>query len=217
MSWITLQVISTLLASVNSIVDKHLVRDHEPSPMIYLASFAVVGLPVTTVGVWLIPWPGLKAVLTGTLSGLLFATAVLIYYRAMNLGEVLRLLPLLRLGSIFKLILLAAFLNDRLTLIQYAAFGFMLFGAMALAQKSGQSQRKLRWHQGDGVSLMVIAALLLAVGSVLDSQLILSHSPWTLAVWSKTVPGQIDLVKLSHRFFVQVKNHVSSFPHSRHW
>src|SRR5690606_12964413 len=97
MSWITFQLGSLLLASINSILDKRLMRDQASSPVIQLASFAIIGLPVAMIGIWTIPWTGTKPVVMGLTSGLIFSLAVVLYYSALNLDDVSRLVPILRL------------------------------------------------------------------------------------------------------------------------
>lgn len=189
MSWVTLQILSMILASGNSILDKHLVSKHEPSPLIYLGSFAVVGLPITTVGLWLIPWPGALTAITGMLSGLIFSVAVLGYYWALNFGDVSRLVPILRLSSIFKLVLLAIFLKDRLLIPQYVAFALMFIGAVALAHKPKALGHQRFLEANSAVLMMMIVAFLLAISATLGGQIVLSHSPWVLMAWSSA--GQI--------------------------
>jgi len=187
MSWMTLQLTSMLLLSANSIVDKRLVRDHALSPVVYLASFAAVGLVVFIIGVWNVPWMGLKAVGLGLMSGVLLSGAVILYYQAMSLEDVSRIIPMLRLSEVLKLILLAVLLDDQLSWLQYAASVFMLVGASTLVRKTGQKQTAFRskWTLNRGLALIGFVAVLLAFSGVIDSHLNLEYSPWVLLVWSQ--------------------------------
>lgn len=184
MSWVPIQIFSMLLMSANSILDKRMVRDHEPNPVMYLASFALVGIPTLALGIWLTPWPGFEVAAVGLLSGLIFTAVVLLYYKAISLEEVSRLVPVLKLSAVLKLALLAVFLNDQLSYIQYFAFAFMMLGVAVLGWKADDAQASGRFRISRGMLLMSLVALLQAVGGLLRSHLILEYSPWVLAVWS---------------------------------
>lgn len=186
MSWLTLQIGSLLLNSANSVLDKRLVRDHEPNPVMYLASFAVVGIPIAVIGLVVVPWPGCKAAGIGLLNGLIFTAIVLLYYRAMGLEDVSRLIPVLRLSSMMSLVFLALFQNDQLSVAHYLAAGLMTAGAIALSWKQSKAGARTRCYISHGIILMSLVALLSAVSSVLDSFLNLTYSPLVLLVWSKT-------------------------------
>jgi transporter family protein len=184
MPWITLQIASLLLNSVNSVLDRKLVRDHESHPIVYLLSFSAVGFPVAIAGLFLLPWPGVTAAGMGLLAGSVFAAMVLLYYKALSLDEVSRLAPVLRLSSVLSLTLLAIFLNDRLSAIQYIASGLMMLGAVALSQTTTQENDEKGFRFSRGVLLMGIVAVLSAIHSVLSAQVSLTYSPWVLLTWS---------------------------------
>lgn len=178
MSWVIYQILATTLLSFNSILDKHLVRDHEPNPFIYLSSFALVGLPVACVGIWFVSWEPAGASL---LAGLLYTLIICGYYYALRLDEASRLIPILRLSGILKLILLALFLQDTLVWQLYLAFGIMLLGSLALAWRK---QTTTQQSVSRGVIVMACVAGLLALNSTLNSAVVLRHSPWAYLVWS---------------------------------
>lgn len=185
MSWLTLQVAALLLSSASSVLDKHLVHEHEPSPVVYLASFAIVGFPVAAIGLWLTPWRSIHVAGIGLLTGLIFSVIVVLYYRAMRLEDVSRLIPILRLSDVLKLMMLAVFLNDRLALSQYVAAALMIVGAICLAWKRDRSGGK-GLHFSQGMALMFGVACLQAFDGVLESHIDLTYSPWELVVLANT-------------------------------
>lgn len=185
MTWFTFQIGSMLLSSANSILDKRLVREHEPNPVMYLASFAVIGFPAAIIGLLVAPWPGYGAAGIGLLDGLLFTAIVLLYYRAMGLEDVSRLIPVLRLSNLLSLILLALCLGDQLSGNHYVAAGLMTVGSLALCWQSCGSEGKARFHISQGMVLMAFVALLSAISNVLASRLNLNYSPLVLLTWSK--------------------------------
>lgn len=186
MSWLTLQIGSLLLNSANSVLDKRLVRDHEPNPVMYLASFAMVGVPVVVVGLVVVPWPSYGAAGIGLLNGLIFTVMVLLYYRAMGLEDVSRLDPVLRLSNLLSLTFLALFRNDQLSLAHYLAAGLMTAGTIVFSWKRSEKRGRTILYASRGIALMSLVALLSAVSGVLDAHLNLTYSPLVLLVWTKT-------------------------------
>ncbi|GAB4150049.1 MAG: hypothetical protein Fur0021_12030 [Candidatus Promineifilaceae bacterium] len=184
MSWLAFQIAATVLLSVNSIMDKRLVRDHAQNPALYLASFAVVGLPATLIGCWLVPWRGVKVVSIGLAAGLTYAGAIWLYYRAMNLAEVSRLASVLRMSTVFKLILVSVFLDDHLTLRLYSALVFMMMGTFAISWTKNGPTSASAATQRRGIWLMMLAAFLLAISGTLSSYIVLSYLPWDNMVWT---------------------------------
>lgn len=184
MLWLVFHIAATVLLSVNSIMDKRLVRDHAQNPALYLASFAVVGLPAALIGCWLVPWRGLKVAVIGVAGGLIYAGAIWFYYRAMNLAEVSRLTSVLRLSTVFKLCLVSVFLDDRLTLRQYSALAFMMMGALALSwTRNGQISAPSN-QQRQGILFMILVAFLVAINGTLSGYVALNYSPWEVTVWT---------------------------------
>ena len=183
MSWVTLQLFSLILNSANSVLDKRLVRDHEANPVMYLASFALVGLPVVLIGLFIVPWSGYKAAGAGLLTGLIFTGIVLLYYKAMSLDDVSQLVPILRLSSLLNLLFLAIFLDDTLSTPQYVAAGCMLMGTLALSWR--KKKEGSRHRIGKGMVLMAIVAFLSAINGLLNSHLNLAYTPLVLLVWSQ--------------------------------
>ncbi len=217
MSWLTLQIGSLLLNSANSILDKRLVRDHEPNPIMYLASFAVVGMPVVTVGLVVVPWPGYEAAGIGLFNGLIFTVMVLLYYQAMGLEDVSRLVPILRLSSLLSLIFLALFRNDQLSMAHYLAAGLMTAGTIALSWKRPETRGRVRLYVSRGIALMSFVALLSAVSSVLDAHLNLTYSPLVLLVWTKAgnVLGMVVVLLIRQQREVFRRSLATSSPRFR--
>lgn len=184
MSWLGFQIAATVLLSVNSVMDKRLVQNHAQNPVLYLASFAVVGLPAALIGCWLVPWRGIAVMGMGLAAGMMYAGAIWFYYRAMNLTEVSRLASVLRLSTVFKLLLVSVFLNDSLTLRQYSALGFMMMGTLALSWTKNRQTSAPTVLQRQGVLLMILVAFLLAISGTLSGHIVLTYLPWDNMVWT---------------------------------
>lgn len=183
MSWVVLQISSVFLNSLCNILDKRLVNEEKTS-VLYLASYACVSLPIAVWGVRTIPHPSIEAIATGIISGLIFTMMVFIYYKAMQMEEVSRLIPVLRLGDCLNLLFFAVFLNDRLSFTQYIAAGLMVTGGFAIAWKKSEEGNG-SFYISRGVVWMFVVAFLSAVQALLYGHLVLDYSPMVLVVWSK--------------------------------
>lgn len=183
MHWLVIQLGATTLAAMNAILDKHLAGHKRIHPCFYLLTFALVGLPMALVGViGLVPlpaWNDLALALTG---GFCFALAVALYYRTVGLGEISRLIPLLRLSSLFILLLSALFFGERLHLSQYLAFTVMLAGSGLLAVKFEEK----RFSLSGGALAMLVVSVLIAVSSTLVAQIYQHYALLTAFVAEQT-------------------------------
>jgi drug/metabolite transporter (DMT)-like permease len=185
MHWLVIQLGTTTLAALNSIIDKYLAGDKQVHPSLYLASFGIVSLPSALLGVTgIIPWPVFSDLGLSFLSGICFSLAVILYYRTVALDgtEISRLTPLLRLSPVFVLLLSTLIFGERLYLRQYFAFIAMLAGSSLLAIKVEQGQFCVR----QGILPMLVVSILLAVNSTLTAQLYHRYSLLTAFVAKQT-------------------------------
>lgn len=177
MNWLFVQLGTTFLAACNGILDKRLASHQEVRPVLYVTAFGLVGLPIAVLGgIGLVPWPTQPDLVLALAGGLCFAVAVVLYYRAVALEEISRLVPLFRLSSLLVLLFSTLFFGERLRLAQYMAFAVMLVGSILLILKPGEGSPSL--SRGAGLMLVVVA--LLATNSTLIAQLYY-HYPLTTA------------------------------------
>jgi transporter family protein len=154
--------------ALNGILDKKLSGRLETHPLLYVGAFGVVALPVAFLGViGLVPRPALSDLMLALVGGTCFALAVALYYRAVALDEISRLVPLFRLSSLMVLLFSALLFGERLRQTEYMAFAVMLAGSILLALKLDQGRPSL----SRGAGLMAIVATLLAINSTLIAQL----------------------------------------------
>lgn len=168
MHWLFIQLGATSLTAFNSILDKRLVERQGVHPLLCMSTFGFVGLPVAALGITgLVSWPALPDLALALAGGLCFVLAVILYYQAVALDEISRLVPLLRLSSLMVLLLSAFLFGERLRPAQYIAFAAMLLGSLLLIIKLGERGFTL----SRGAGLMLTAAVLLAIRSTLVAEL----------------------------------------------
>jgi len=179
MHWTALILLSTFIAAGASVLDKRLMDGRAVHPFAAAASFGIVGLPVSTVGLMLLPptpWP---EALLGLSAGGLFILAAWLYYDAVACEEISRLVPLFRLTALQTLLLEALFLGETLTERQLAAFGVMLAGGLLLVLKP-----RAGGFTFSRVALRVLpVTTLLALNGVLTAHIYRTTSLWAGVVW----------------------------------
>lgn len=181
MNWEILQFVSVMLNSANNIVDKRFSKTTNAPIICYLASFAVVAFPITLFGSMVVPIINMQLFISSIISGSLFLIAVAFYYQAMTLEEASRVVPILQMSQVIKLIFYALFLGERLEYDNYIAFGLMMVGTFLLGSQDTDDRK---FQVSHGVMYMALAAIFLALSSVLSVEVILKTNFWYLLVWS---------------------------------
>src|SRR5438552_3668444 len=115
MVWIMLVLLGTLLLAVSSIVDKKVLNSQIIHPFKCVASFGIVGIPVSLVGLVILPAPMWLLALLGIGAGLIFIPATWLYYVSIAHEEVSRIVLILRLTSPQVLLLSVLFFGEILT------------------------------------------------------------------------------------------------------
>lgn len=185
MNWLIYQVVAALIGAGNTILDKKLATRPNTPPLLHAISFGLVGLPVALIGlVWLPPLPW-TAALVGLIAGVIFVVAARLYYGAMAQVEASQVTLLMRLTSVQTLLLSAIFLGERLTPVQYGAFGVMLVGSLLLTTRPGQVGLRL----DKSIGLIMLATCLLALQNVLLVPIYREYSLWAGVVWENA--GQV--------------------------
>ena len=137
LSWILITILAQFLYSIVSIVDKYLVSNTILKPIaytFYVGIFQVLFLALIPITGF--TFPESKYLIVGILNGSLFILALLVFYRAVWLSEVSRIIPIIG-GAIpiFTFFLAYAFLNEKLSFWQFIAFLFFVLGGVLMSSK----------------------------------------------------------------------------------
>ncbi len=179
MAWLSLVLIGTFLTAGSSIVDKKVMNGRIIQPFACAVSFGIVGLPVTILGLILLPTPTWPQALLGLLAGVIFIPAAWLYYDTLTREDVSRVVPILRLTSLQTLVLGVLFLGEILTRRQWIAFFLLLFSGVLLSFKLGKSGISWSWS----LLRMLPATTLLAMSGILLASVYRSTSVWVGITW----------------------------------
>lgn len=180
MGWISLVLVGTLFSAGSNIVDKKLLNGQTTHPIDCAASFGIVGLPVTIVGLLFLPLPSRSQVFQGIIAGAIFIPAAWLYYDVLAHKDVSRVVPLLRLSSLQTLLFGIFFLGEMLTERQWIAFFFLLISSMVLSINKSEKGGIIL---GTWLLQLLSATFLLAVNSILMAGIYRATSIWIATTW----------------------------------
>ncbi len=132
MNWIFLTLLAASLETVSNILDRYIIKNdlrHTDTLLIlwgYFAAFLFI-VPAFLMGTFSFSVP---AAVAGLLSALLYLIAMHYYYKAMNSGEVSRIVPILSVNPVVVLILATIFLGETHEPVKYLGIGLIMLGVL---------------------------------------------------------------------------------------
>ena len=158
--WIFVALAAHLLTAIVSILDKHFVSKTPLKPVAYAfysSVFQVLYLVLIPFGIGL---PDAWYLALGIMAGILFTLTLIVMYKAMQLGEASRIVPVIGASTpVFTFFLAYAFLGERLSAGQIMAFVFFIAGGLLLSSKISHEKIILV----KGLRLAILAGFMFAV------------------------------------------------------
>jgi transporter family protein len=132
MNWIFLTLLAASLETVSNILDRYILKNdlkHTDTLLILWGYFAAIMFvaPAFLVGTFSFD---AGAITVGLISGLFYLVAMHYYYKAMNSGEVSRVVPILSVNPVIVLILATIFLGETHEPIKYLGIGLIMLGVL---------------------------------------------------------------------------------------
>jgi uncharacterized membrane protein len=176
MSWIFYAIASYAFVSVANITDKYILEKHIRDANIIVFFSGIIAL---LTGILIICFRGLSVfplnqTLLILLAGILLVLYLLPYFKALDLDDASKIVPLFQAIPVFTLLLSAVFLGENLSLRQFAGFGIILACGWYLS-KSDQGRalevKPYFW-------LMMVSSFLCAASSVLFKSVVQLQDLW---------------------------------------
>lgn len=179
MEWIVFSVLAAVVWAAVNIVDKYILTRLIRKPVIFLMILGLVGL-IFSVLIYF--FKGLQDlnplnIYIALLAGLFYLLMCYFYFKAAQIEEISRVVPLLYIDSLFVMLLAFVFLDEVFTPIKYAAIILLIAGAFILSY-NGISK-------GKALLLMLLSAICLALNHVLTKYLLGFADFWTIFSWSR--------------------------------
>ncbi len=137
MSWILLTIIANFLSAIVSITDKHIVSNTKMRPISYTFYSGIFQiLYILAIPIFGFRVPELQYLLLGIFDGALFIFTLLVFYKALRIGEASRVVPTVGAAvPIFTASLAYLMLGEKLTNWQFLSFVFLVLGGMLISSK----------------------------------------------------------------------------------
>lgn len=189
MSHLPFTIAAYLLNACSVTIDKFLLTKKVPDPLIYVFYFSVVSL----LGLLLLPlthFPNMEALILASISTLLWTTGAYFMFKALQIGQVSRVIPLI--GTLIPLILLSeAVVRQTIGSAQIYAVLVLILGIIFLTLPDWRG-KILRSE----LIFIFLSALFFAISYVILRQAYLKEEFLTVFVWSRPVLVVLGLVIL---------------------
>ncbi len=169
--------------SVVSLVDRHVLTRLVQKAVTPLVILGLIGLVPALVILISRGGPGLSTAPQfglGLAAGLAFLAMGYFYFRAAQVEEISRVVPLLYLSPAIVAVLAGLFLGEHLSGKKYLGLGLLIVGAILIS-----SRTPFRFHRGPALGFMIIAAAFLAGYSLATKSLLRQVDYWTVFAWAR--------------------------------
>ena len=186
MSWILFTLISAIIFALANIFDKYILTKLVKNPVIPTIVWGIAGL---IFGIVIFIFKGFPALsylnmLLAFISSILWITGAFLYFKALQLEEVSRVIALIYLTPLFVLILATIFLGEIFTLPKYIGILLLVLGAAIISLKN---LRKFAF--GNAFWLIIFANLAFAVSGIIIKYLLNFADFWTIFSYVKIGVG----------------------------
>jgi len=174
--WAILSISATLCWATSNIIDKTVLTKWVRKPLVPII---IVGAVWLILGIVTYLFKGFSYlspinISLAILTGIITIIAWIFYYKAMQIQEASRVVPLTNLSQLFVLILAAIFLGEILTPLKYLGIFLLITGAILISIKN------FKISFGTAFWWIILTAGLYAINSILTKYLLNSTDFWTV-------------------------------------
>ncbi len=171
MAWIFFSLLAALIWAGVNIIDKHVISKYKLKPVVFVFFLSTIGL---IVGIILFLFQKIEyspLLLLGLLNGALYPVVNILYFKAIKLEEVSRVVPWFAIAPLLVVIGAGIFLHEILSAYQYLGAGILLIGLFTITLKKGFTVKPNKW-----MIYMFFSSLLFAAQVLLEKYLLASIS-----------------------------------------
>lgn len=176
MSWIFLSILAALIWSVVNIFDKYIISKLVEKPIVPVIVMGIIGL-IASVAIFIFhgfqPLSVINIVLA-IVAGIFYVLMTFLYFHAIKIEELSKVIPLFYLTPLFILIIAAFFLGEIFTPLKYLGIILLVAGAIII------SSNKVSLNFGKAFWLMVLASFVMAINQVITKYLLGFADFWTI-------------------------------------
>ena len=181
-SWILLSLLSGLIMAVVNLIDRYVLTRLVKQAVVPLFVLGLVGLVPGLLILLVKGGPGLSwpHLLLGSAAGIAFLIMGYFYFRAAQIEEITRVVPLFYLAPVLVAVLAFLLLGERFPSRTYLGILALIAGAVLIS-----SRRPLRLGFSRAFRLMSLASLSLAIYTLLIKYLLAYADYWTVFAVSR--------------------------------
>lgn len=177
MLWAILAILVAFIWAALNITDKFIITKWVREPFAPLIIFSIVGL-ISSIFIYIFQgfsYLSFFNIFLTVLSGTILVLTMWLYFKALKIEEVSRVIPMFYFSPFFTLILAALFLNEIFTPVKYIGILLVVFGSIFLS--SGKVS-KIRVNRA--FWLMILCTATIALNSVITKYLLNFADYWTV-------------------------------------
>ncbi|MDO8663423.1 MAG: DMT family transporter [Candidatus Wildermuthbacteria bacterium] len=198
--WIFFTISSAFCFAIVNIVDKYTITKwvRQPiTPVIISGASSLMGILL----VYLFHGFSILSyfhIFLALIPGIFYALFLILYFKALKIEEVSRVVPLLYLSPLFVSFLAALFLNEIFTPLKYSGIAFLMTGSILILSKGF-----FKVNLGKAFWLILLAVFFNAIAGILTKYLLGFADFWTIFAY-RNIGAVILLVPLSIVYFQEL-------------
>ena len=177
MDWIFFILLASFLWAIVNIVDKFLVSNWVKNPRIPILVLGCMGL-LWALGIYLIKgYSGITGIniLWAFAAGSIYIIANIFYFKALQAGEVSRVVPIFHLVPLFVLIMAYFFLDEIFSMYKYLGIIMLIIGSIFISSTDLKHIRP-----GKALLPAVVSSLFFAITFIINKYLLSTSDFWTV-------------------------------------
>lgn len=182
MTWILFSILAAFFWASGNIIDKFVFTRWVIKPIIPVIVGGVIGLLASLIIYLTQGFVALSDIniFLGILAGVFYVVSLTFYYKAVNIEEISRVVPLYYLMNFFIVFFAFIFLGEVLTPVKYLGVFFLAMGAILVSQKDSI---KLRFNKA--FWFMVLSSGTFALSAIITKYLLNFADYWTIFAYLK--------------------------------
>lgn len=184
MLWAVFSAMTAFIWAIVAIVDKYVIAKWAKNPLVSVIFLGIVSLIVSGLVYAVRGYAQLSPfnIFLSFAAGTAYVGAVVFYFKAVEVEEISRVVPLVYLSPLFIMVLAGAFLDEVFTPIKYLGIILLIAGATLISSKN---LSKLRF--GKAFWLMVASSIFIAIHAILTKYLLDFADFWTVVSYTRGI------------------------------
>lgn len=202
--WIIFSILAALCWAIINIVDKYIITKWVRKPIIPVIILSFISL-IAGITIYFIKgfsYLSYFNLFLVFIAGVFYILMILLFFKALQLEEVSRVVPLFYLAPLFILIFAGTFLGEIFTPLKYLGIFLLMIGTILISSKDIY---KIRFSKG--VGLMILSALALSINQILTKYLLGFADYWTIFSYTR-IAVFIGLIPFTFIYFPELRDTV---------